>query len=120
MILSCHLGGRVRKAESLRPTAPLVLVKRWGKGRRGRRSARLRKSPVRKLCKTVEGPLVRGPTPESTMLAASPQAMSNKCLLFEQPYLWCSVMEPTLIETELVVEEMVKVIRMRGKRDGYS
>ena len=29
-------------------------------------------------------------------------------------------MEPTLIETELVVEEMVKVIRMRGKRDGYS
>lgn len=117
-----HLGGRGRRTESLRPTVvPLVSVKMQGKGRRGRRRRRLRKSHVRKLFKMVDTSkrthtrINQAGCQETCCL----QAMRNKCLLFEQLFPWCSVMDPKLIKTE-PVEEIERVISMKGKKDGCS
>lgn len=112
-----HLGGRGCRAESVRPTV-LVSAKRRGKGRR-RRKAWLRKNHVRKLCKKV-ATCKRALTTVNhagSKKTSCPQAMRNKCLLFGQPCLSHSFIEPKLIKTELV-EEIIKIISMRGKRDG--
>lgn len=111
------LGGRGCRAESVRPIA-LVSVKRRGKGSR-RRKAWLRKNHVRKLCKNV-ATCKRALTTVNhagSKKTSCPQAMRNKCLLFGQPCLSHSFIQPKLIKTELV-EEIIKIISMRGKRDG--
>lgn len=93
-----------------------------GKGKeRRRRNAKLRKSCERKLCKMMA--TNKRAHDQSITLAAgglpAPQAMRNKCVLSEPLYIRCSFIEPKLTKTELV-EEIVKVISMRSRRDGCS